>query len=136
MIHWSELESRLFTTNGRRYLFVDTCHAKGAFNATFSQNAYRNDVTAFSAVSQETQALELQKLKHGLFAYAVMQGLAGEADTDGSRVISVKKLGAYLPGKAAALMREHYPDYKGAAPVPQLAQSPSAGDHVLGVLGR
>lgn len=87
-------------------------------------------------MSSAAQALELRALNHGLFAYAVIAGLNGEADTDGQRVVTVKKLGTYLPRKTSALMQEHYPSFRGLKPVPQLVQSPAAGDHVMAVLGR
>ena len=47
----------MFGTKGRRFMFVDTCHAAGAYNAKLGNEAYHNDITAFTATGQDEEAL-------------------------------------------------------------------------------
>ena len=132
IIQWVDIESAVFGAKGRRFLFVDTCHSAGAYNGRLGNNAYHNDVVAFTATGQDQQALELHKLKHGVFTYALVEGLTkGEADTDKTHLITVDKLGVYLKKKARELITAHYPNYTGVWPIPEMHKARDAGNHVL-----
>src|SRR5262249_22011029 len=65
-------------TSGRRFLFVDTCHAagiNGAYNSNIVQAPFDKGVVVFSAVSQEKASEERKGIDHGVFTYALLRGL-------------------------------------------------------------
>ncbi len=131
VVPWVELERIVSGTRGRRLLFVDTCHSAGAYNAKLGNAAYHNDITAFTATGIDESALEIKALKQGLFTYAIMKGLAGEADEGGDKLVRVEELGAFLKKKTGVLIDEHLKNYNKKRPVPVLHKGRDAEDHVL-----
>ena len=98
-------------TSKRKVFIADACNSGG-----FSD--LRGDVDGFekgmgegtivmTASSRGQKAIEEPKLKHGLFTYYLLQGLAGAADTDGDKRVSISELKKYLdkevPNKAKEL---------------------------------
>ena len=130
-INWVEIEQAVFGASGRRLLFIDTCHSSGAYNNRLGQGANAIDVVAFTATGRDQPALEFSALKHGVFTYALMAGLGGEADTDGSKLITVDKLGVFLKAKTAALIQANGHNQPQPWPIPELHKARDAGNHVL-----
>ncbi|MBI5778104.1 MAG: caspase family protein [Planctomycetes bacterium] len=98
-------------TSKRKVFIADACNSGG-----FSD--LRGDVDGFekgmgegtivmTASSRGQKAIEEPKLKHGLFTYFLLQGLAGAADTDGDKRVSISELKKFLdkevPNKAKEL---------------------------------
>jgi len=131
ILPWVELERIIHSTRGRRYLFVDTCHSANAYHAKLGNAAFYADIVTFASAGVDEQALELPQLQHGLFTYAVLDGLGGHADRNGDELIRVSELGQYLTERTKTLINEHYPEFKGILPVPETYRGRDAADHVL-----
>jgi uncharacterized caspase-like protein len=95
-VNWSTLQSALQSSHGRRIMFVDTCHAGGAYNARLVKDAADADIVVFSATDEVTLAQESEELKHGVFSYALAEGLNGEADIFKNGKISIFALATYV----------------------------------------
>ena len=112
VVSWTNLLQALSQTDGRRFLFVDTCHSASAFNFRLMKDTADADIVAYSATNREQSALELRQLGHGVFTYALLEGLSGAADTNGDRVIRVFELGNFLAERVLALTKgEQTPDF-------------------------
>ena len=70
---------------GRRLLFVDTCHSGNAYNQRLGNAAYHANIIAYTAARFDQEALEDSTLGHGLFTYAVVEGLEGKHGVAGQR---------------------------------------------------
>jgi len=110
----------------KQLLVLDACQSGGALQ-TFAmrgaaeekamyQLARSSGVVLLAATGTEQAAAEVGKLGHGIFTYALLQGLAGAADggaaPDGK--VTVKELESYLNDRVPELTREH----RGAAQDP------------------
>jgi WD40 repeat protein len=131
ILPWVELERIVHSTRGRRYLFIDTCHSANAYYSKLGNAAYYADIVAFASAGVDEQALELPQLQHGLFTYAVLDGLGGHADHNGDELIRVSELARYLTERTKTLINEHFPEFKGILPVPETYRGRDAADHVL-----
>jgi uncharacterized caspase-like protein len=83
VIEWSVLQDALQNAKGRRLFFVDTCHAGGAFNPRLVKDAADSNIVVLSATDRDSVAQELPSLGHGVFTYALLEGLRGKADFGG-----------------------------------------------------
>ncbi|MCC6346024.1 MAG: caspase family protein [Nitrospirales bacterium] len=110
----------------KQLLVLDACHSGGALD-NFSLGASTGgkavhqmtkglDITVLAAAGPTQSATEFRQLGHGVFTFALLKGLAGEADSglssDGT--ITVKELVSYLNTKVPELTRQ----YKGAVQNP------------------
>jgi WD40 repeat protein len=96
VLKWSAFQSALQNARGRRIMFVDTCHAGGAYNFRLVKDATDAQIVVFSATDSETLALELSGLQHGVFSYSIIKGLNGDADLFHRGAIYVLDLGSYI----------------------------------------
>jgi len=96
VIKWRVLQDALEETAGRRILLVDTCHSGSAFNPRLLKDAADARITVISATDSETLAQELPELKHGVFTYALLEGLKGKADYNRDNLIKIKELDNYI----------------------------------------
>jgi WD40 repeat protein len=103
VLSWRVLLDSLANSSGRRFLFVDTCRSANAFNFRLIKDAADADIIAYSATNRQQDALELATLGHGVFTHALLQGLAGEADTNHDKVIRVFELGNFLAERVLEL---------------------------------
>ena len=78
VVPWQVLQSAVEAAKGRRLLFVDTCHAGNAYNQRLGNAAYHANIIAYTAARFDQEALEDATLGHGLFTYAVVEGLEGK----------------------------------------------------------
>ena len=97
----SEIFSVL-NARGNRLVFIDACHSGGLSNKTGSVNNEKLirsllDSNAFIFTSSRGSELSQEKdtYKHGIFTYALIQGLNGNASSASGR-ISMMELGAYV----------------------------------------
>jgi WD40 repeat protein len=112
VLSWTALLNALAQTSGRRFLFVDTCHSASAFNFRLMKDTADAEIIAYSATNREQGAQELEDLGHGVFTYALLEGLRGAADTNGDKVIRVFELGNYLAERVPELTKgEQTPDF-------------------------
>jgi uncharacterized caspase-like protein len=96
VVKWSVLQQGLQDAQGSRIMFVDTCHASGAYNPRLVKDAADANIVVFSATDKDTEAQETAKLGHGVFTYAVSQGINGGADFGKKGLVNVLALGAYV----------------------------------------
>ena len=61
-------------------------HAANAFNPRLEKDAADARIVVFSATAANSTAAELPELGHGVFTYALIEGLKGAADTGGDGV--------------------------------------------------
>lgn len=113
----SELNAEIAKIGGRKVmLLIDSCKSGGALSKfrgfeerkAMRQLARATGVHIVAATAQDQYAVELNKLGHGLFTYAVLEALAGNADggrKDG--FVSVREMLAYIEDRMPELsMRE------------------------------
>ena len=107
LIGWRTLFEALSNAAGRRLLVVDTCHAKqavGTFDArSLKKRSASSHFPLLLSSNSEELAQDYPTARHGLFTYAVLRGLRGEADADQDRAVSLAELVAYVPQLVAAL---------------------------------
>ncbi|MFZ5996726.1 MAG: caspase family protein [Nitrospirota bacterium] len=110
----------------KQLLVLDACHSGGAlerFAAEGPADGYTPlqlgksaGITVLAAAGTDQPATEFKQLGHGVFTYALVKGLGGEADRgdapDGR--ITVRELEAYLNEQVPALISR----YKGKAQSP------------------
>lgn len=126
-ISWHELEEVLQAAKGRRLLFVDTCRSGNAFNQRLGNSAYHINVIAYASARWDQAALERNDLKHGLFTYAVVEGLDGKAQASGaSEPITAARLFAFVHTRVAGLAKE-----LSRSQDPQYYKGRDAEDYVL-----
>ncbi|THD76266.1 hypothetical protein E7681_00015 [Thalassobius vesicularis] len=86
LVDWSVIQEEIGYAQGRRILVLDTCHAANAFNAKLEKEAADARVIVFSATAANNTAGERTDLGHGIFTYAMLEGLKGAADPKGEGV--------------------------------------------------
>ena len=96
-----DFQEAVEAAKGRRILFLDTCHSGNSYNQRLSNDAYAANIIVYSASRWNQDALELCDLGHGVFTYAVVQGVngaaknaAGEVKTEGLRDFLQARAGA------------------------------------------
>jgi uncharacterized caspase-like protein len=95
VLPWTLLQNALQTTQGLRLMFLDTCHAGGAYNARLVNDSNNESIIVFSATDRDTVSWEFEQLGHGAFTWALVQGIGGKArGRDGS--INLWSLGDYV----------------------------------------
>ena len=100
VVRWDALQNGIKMVNGRRLMFVDTCHASGAFESYSTRmvkDGYDDEIVVFSAVDRERPSQERAELGHGVFTYFVVRGLKGEAAS--GKEITVFNLGSFVARK-------------------------------------
>jgi uncharacterized caspase-like protein len=115
VVPWQVLQSAVEAAKGRRLLFVDTCHAANAYNQRLGNAAYHANIIAYTAARFDQEALEDPALGHGLFTYAIVEGLDGKGGLGARRRISTRELAGYVVRRvrqlAKALKVEQEPQY-------------------------
>lgn len=86
LVQWEDIQTALEDAEGRRIMMVDTCHAANAFNARMEKDAIDARIFVFSATDANNTAAELETLGHGVFTFAVLEGLKGKASMGGDGV--------------------------------------------------
>lgn len=95
VVPWQVIQEAIESARGRRVLFLDTNTSSSAYNQRFGNAAYHANIIAYTAARFDQLAFEDAKLGHGLFAYALAEGLNGGAD-DSSGNLTTIGLGDYL----------------------------------------
>jgi caspase domain-containing protein/WD40 domain-containing protein len=126
VVPWQVLQSAVEAAKGRRLLFVDTCHSGNAYNQRLGNAAYHANIIAYTAARFDQEAMEDPGLGHGLFTYAVVEGLDGKGDMGVNRRISTRDLAGYVVRRVGELARV----LKGEQE-PQYFKGRDADDYVL-----
>jgi uncharacterized caspase-like protein len=96
VIKWRVFQDAMQETQGRRIFLVDTCHSEKAFNSRLVNDSASGRIVVISATDTSSFAQELPELKHGVFTYALLEGMKGKADSNGDKYIKIKELDTYL----------------------------------------
>jgi uncharacterized caspase-like protein len=96
VVKWTDLQQPLQDAQGRKIMFVDTCHSSGAYSSRLVKDAADANIVVFSATDKATEAQETGKLGHGVFIYALSEGINGGADFLKEGNVSVLALGKYV----------------------------------------
>lgn len=86
LVDWRDIHEALEGAEGRRFMLLDTCHAANAFNPKLEKEAADARIVVLSATAANNTAAELPELGHGVFTYAVIEGMKGAANTSGDGV--------------------------------------------------
>jgi hypothetical protein len=105
MVSWQVLKNAIANSQGRRILLIDTCHAGNAFNQSdLLTDVAKKNIIVLSATDANSVSIEKSELGHGVFTYALLEGLKGRADLfpDGGK-IKFKELDTYVSSYVAQL---------------------------------
>jgi WD40 repeat protein len=106
MVKWTDLQGAVQNAQGRRIMFVDTCHSSGAYSPRLVKDAYDSNIIVFAATDRETLAQERSELGHGVFTYALNKGLEGAADMLKKGTVNIFELGAFVSDEVRRLTNE------------------------------
>jgi hypothetical protein len=102
----------------KQLLLLDACHSGGAVESfamlrdaatekAILQLARSAGITVLAASGTEQSAAEFGQLGHGVFTFAVLEGLDGLADGKKDGKITVKEIEAYLNDRVPALTLQY-----------------------------
>jgi WD40 repeat protein len=127
VIPWYAFQEAIESAKGRRILFLDTCHAGNSYNQRLSSDSYETNVIVYSAARWDQEALERPDLGHGLFTYAIVEGIGGKAaKRDSAAPITTMGLRDFLVARVAELASK-----LGHQQEPQYFRGRDAIDYVL-----
>jgi WD40 repeat protein len=115
VVKWTLLQQALQDAQGSRIMFVDTCHSSGAYSSRLVKDAADANIVVFSATDKDTEAQETRELGHGVFTYAVSEGINGGADFGKKGLVNVLSLGAYVSDEVMRMTNdEQEPVFSGS----------------------
>lgn len=127
VVPWYAFQEAIESAKGRRILFLDTCHAGNSYNQRLSSDSYETNVIIYSAARWDQEALERPDLGHGLFTYALVEGIGGKAaKRENGGPITTIALRDFLVARVAELARN-----LGHQQEPQYFRGRDAMDYVL-----
>lgn len=131
LISWTHFFDALRAIAGRRVLIVDTCQAKNIAGTFDSHNlAKRSASSRFALVVAARGGEDSQEYapgRHGLFTYALLDGLSGAADADRDRKLTLGELFDH-----AVPMVDRLRDRRLGPQTPQLISPAALRDSVIG----
>jgi WD40 repeat protein len=99
LLSWQEFFDVIRRTAGRRLLIVDTCEAKnisGTFDAhSLKKRSAASNFALMVAAQGDQKSQEYGEKRHGLFTYALLEGLKGAADKDKDQVVELEEAFAF-----------------------------------------
>jgi WD40 repeat protein len=122
-----EIKSYARRINAQKQIFIlDACQSAGALESVAARGAVEEKAIAqmarstgtfwITASGTEQFATEFEKLGHGVFTYALLEGIKGGADANGDHKLTIRELSTYIENKVPELSEQ----FKG------LPQFPSA----------
>jgi hypothetical protein len=122
----AELKAYSQSIKAQKQIFIlDACHSGGALTDASSRGGGAEE-RAIAQMARSTGsfwltssgsdqfATELQKLGHGIFTYALLEGLNGKADANKDQKLTVRELSTYVEDTVPELSEK----YKGVAQYP------------------
>lgn len=118
-LRWSEFSGivKILSTRVKKLvLAVDTCHAGATARADLASEVKMDSGYILSAGKASEVSIENQRFRlpnetrgHGVFTYAILQGLSGDADLNHDGIIKVEELFEYIAKKIPELTgnRQH-----------------------------
>jgi WD40 repeat protein len=126
VVPWQILQEAVEAAKGRRILFIDTCHSGNAYNQRLGNAAYHANIIAYTAARFDQTAREDDALGHGLFTYAMVEGLEGKGGIAQRREMTTKSLADYVVKRVEQLAKA-----QNASQEPQYFKGRDAEDYVL-----
>ena len=105
---------------------IDTCHSGNAYNQRLGNAAYHANIIAYTAARFDQTSKEDDTLGHGLFTYALLEGLEGKGGIATRRQISTKELADYVIKRVEELAKA-----QNSSQDPQYFKGRDAEDYVL-----
>jgi uncharacterized caspase-like protein len=109
-----ELFEQLARINCRKLVLIDACHAGGALETNLLRRCIPNNQgpVVIAACDESEKSFEDDKLRHGMFTYAVLEALGSRFRTanralDGK--LTARELFAYVSERVPELMRQYRP---------------------------
>jgi WD40 repeat protein len=120
-----EIKSIAKTINAQKQVFIlDACQSAGALENAASRGVLEEKAIAqmarstgtfwIAASGSEQFATEFEELKHGIFTYALLEGLGGKADANADHKLTVRELSTYIEQIVPELSER----FKGASQFP------------------
>lgn len=107
LIGWRSFFEALRTTAGKRLLIVDTCQARSISGRVpeFSliKRSASSHIAFILASKSDEESQEYPPARHGLFTYALLQGLSGPADVDRDGRITLVEWFRFAAGSVESL---------------------------------
>jgi hypothetical protein len=78
--------------------FIDACYSSGMVDISTAVRGLETDLRAgkdyviITSSQANQRSMESPSLRHGLFSYFLVKGLAGEADTNGDGIVNIEEL--------------------------------------------
>jgi WD40 repeat protein len=95
LVSWESFFEALRSTAGKRLLVVDTCQAKNIAGTLDVHSLAKRSASAsfalLAASKGEEESQEYPPGQHGLFTYALLEGLSGKGDGNGDGRITLKE---------------------------------------------
>jgi WD40 repeat protein/uncharacterized caspase-like protein len=127
VVPWVIFQATIEAANGRRILFLDTCRSGNSYNQRLSNDSYAANIVVYSATRWDQDSLEREDLGHGLFTYAVVEGLNGAA-TNPAGEVKTESLRDFLRNRVRELAKSMKADQE-----PQYFRGRDAQDYLLAV---
>ncbi len=102
VVPWPTFQRALHNAEGQRLMFVDTCHAHGAYDDRLVHLAGPG-IVMFSATDRGAPSFEDADLRHGAFTFALTQGLAGGAADGATGDVRLGRLQDYVAEQVKGL---------------------------------
>jgi WD40 repeat protein len=118
-VRWSELK-QVLDIPAHKLVLIDTCHSEGVggrrsgetsrgtikpVNETLVKGLQDFGAVVFASSKGDELSQESAEWGHGAFTFAILQGLAGEADLLHTGVITMKELDTYVSAKVPAITK-------------------------------
>jgi WD40 repeat protein len=111
--------------NAQKQVFIlDACQSAGALETVAVRGAAEEKAIAqlarstgtfwITATGSNQFATEFEKLGHGIFTYALLEGIAGAGDANKDKKLTVRELSTFIENKVPELSEK----YKGASQFP------------------
>jgi WD40 repeat protein len=111
--------------NAQKQVFIlDACQSAGALETVAVRGAAEEKAIAqlarstgtfwITATGSNQFATEFEKLGHGIFTYALLDGINGAGDANGDKKLTVRELSTFIENKVPELSEK----YKGSAQFP------------------
>jgi WD40 repeat protein len=107
LIGWRSFFEALRTTAGKRLLIVDTCQARSISGRvpefSLMKRSASSHIAFILASKSDEESQEYPPARHGLFTYALLQGLSGPADVDRDGRITLVEWFRFASGSVESL---------------------------------
>jgi uncharacterized caspase-like protein len=108
-----EVQHMLAGTFGNRILLIDSSgvHVERSLKTVLLDDSRDNQITVLAAALPKQGAREDEKLGHGVFTFALLEGLSGKALAPNKPDLTVEELGSYVMHRTMQLSESRQTPY-------------------------